>query len=274
MKKDIKNNKNKQTDIPHEASTAPSASGRRHFRRSGDIKENEQSNNVWLISFTDVMALMLTFFVLLFSMTEPEKQDWSAVTAAVQSEFNRFYGAPQFAGAEDDINLNRINYNRALDVGYVSALMRSLQQESRFLEGVTMTPQQGRLVISLPRELLFEPASATVGEEGTRALYTLGGALSKIKNQIEIVGHADPRAIDSNTGFASNWELSLARAANVAGVLESVGYQKDVIIRGSSSGRYDDLSMIADQERRLDLSRRVDIIITNHDGRRNRVFGF
>ncbi|MCB9996496.1 MAG: OmpA family protein [Rhodospirillales bacterium] len=247
--------------------------GKRFHRRTGDIHGQEESSHIWLISFTDVMALMLTFFVLLFSMTEPAKQDWSEITSAMQAEFNKFYGSLHSRGPQDSINIARVNFNQALNIRYLEALLESVIGENELLENVSMIPQAGHLIVSLPRELLFDAGSADVREEGKRALYALGGSLARIKNKIEVTGHADPRVITASDGsFESNWELSLVRAANVAALLESVGYEREITVRGHSSGRYEDLYGIADEQQRLDLSRRVDIIILDHDGSKEKVF--
>lgn len=264
----------KETERKMEAlPVQPAATGRRMYRRRGDLRPPEGNAFAWLLTFTDTMALMLTFFVLLFSMTEPEKQNWSEVTSALQSEFNKFYGALQNRGPLDALNIDRINFNQALNIGYLKSLLESAIGESKFLEGVTLIPQPGSLIISLPRDLLFDSGDAAVTEEGARALYVLGGVLSKIRNKIEVAGHADPRPVDGNAGqFDSNWDLSLMRAANVAAILESVGYDKDIVIHGHSSGRYADLQSIVDEQLRLDLARRVDIIVMDHDGSKQKVF--
>lgn len=247
--------------------------GRRFFRRTGDIREPEESTSIWLISFTDVMALMLTFFVLLFSMTEPAQKDWSEITAALNSEFNKFYGAAYNRGPQEALNLNRINFNQALNISYLNVLLQNVMEDSEILKQVKLIPQPGHLVISLPRDLLFDAGSATVRDEGRRALYALGGSLARIKNRIEVTGHADPRVnAGGEGGFESNWELSLARAMNVAAILESVGYERSIAARGYSSGRYEDLSSMGDEQARLDLARRVDIIVLDHDGAKQKVF--
>jgi len=265
------NNNSRKGDDPEEVS-AP-LTGRRFHRRADDIHEPEASSQIWLISFTDVMALMLTFFVLLFSMTEPQKQDWSEISSAVRTEFNRFYGSVANRGTQETINVNRIDFDEALNINYLAALIQVVVTESKFLEDVILTPRAGRLVISLPRELLFEPGDAMVKEEGARALYALGGSLSRITNKVEIVGHADPRPISQGEGgYDSNWELSAQRGLTVAGILESVGYQNDIVVRGHSSGRYQDLDGVVDEQQRLDLSRRVDIIVLDHDGSKQKVF--
>lgn len=251
----------------------PSLPGRRRYgRRMGDIKDQDASSHMWIVSFTDVMALMLTFFVMLFAMSEPAKQDWSEMTSALNNEFNKFYGPLFNRGPVDAINIARIDFDQALDINYLSALLDSIIVETPSLSAIEIIPQPGSLVIALPQDLLFDSGQADIKDVGARALYALGGSLSRIKNKIEVAGHADPRPIQGeNAKFGSNWELSLARAANVAALLNSVGYEKNIDVRGFSSGRYDDLAAIEDQERRESLSRRVDIVILDHDGRKKQL---
>lgn len=241
--------------------------GRRYARRTGDIHGQSGSSSTWLVSFTDVMALMLTFFVLLFSMAEPVKEDWSAMMSALQKEFNRYYGAALNLGSQDALDLSKIDFNEALDINYLEALLRSQVKDNKYLERVELIQQPGQLIIALPKDLLFDSGSAVVKEDGVRSLYALGGVLNRIKNKVEIAGHADPRPVPAGSSrYDSNWDLSLSRAASVSGVLNNVGYDRDIVIRGHASGRYDDLEGEVEEDMRLDLSRRVDVVILNHDG--------
>ncbi len=229
---------------------------------------------IWLLTFTDIMGLMLTFFVMLFAMSTPEQKPFAEMTSALQSEFNRFYGKIMSAGPEDSIDISRIDYDRALEIKYLEALMRSLVKSNDSLDmAVTLMSQETHLMMSLPEDMLFDVGKAEIKEGSTRALFALGGAFSRMKNVVELVGHADPRPITSGGegAYASNWDLSLARAVAVAAALEKVGYTQPVTVRGASSGRYEDLEGVVDEKQRLDLSRRVDIDIMNHDGRRKKV---
>ena len=132
-----------------------------------------------------------------------------------------------------------------------------------------------RLIISLPQNLLFDAGQDTVKTEGKRALFVLGEMLSRIKNRIEVVGNSDPRPIGpNNQTFDSNWELSLSRATQVANILTQVGYRRNMIVRGMSSARYDELPETIPESRRLDLSRRVDIVVLKDDGRRQNILRF
>lgn len=244
-------------------------SGRRYARRRGDIHGQEAASYSWLTTFTDVMGLMLTFFVLMFSMAKPEQQGFSDLMSSMQNEFNKFYGPKAERGVTESINISRINFDQALNIDYLSVLMETLISDNGNLKGVTINKLQGQLVLSLPEALLFDTGAAEVKPEGAKALYALGETLGRIKNQIQITGMADPRPVEGTEGgFGSNWELSLARAASVTGILANVGYDREIDIRGLSSGPYDDLlESIADEEQRLSLSRRADIVIMEHDGK-------
>ena len=94
---------------------------RRFNRRAGDNDGGTAST--WLISFTDVMALMLTFFVLLFSMASPDEGKWDKLTQTAQESFNRFYGKPLHRGSEDAVNIDKINFSRALNLNYLKSII-------------------------------------------------------------------------------------------------------------------------------------------------------
>ena len=239
-------------------------------RRLGD---EPRANYTWLVTFTDVMGLMLTFFVMMFAMAEPENKEYDKMTAALRSELGRVYGERQYTGTTENIDLAKVNFNRALDVRYLEELIRSTIEAHDELKSVQVIPQAGSVVLSLPQELLFEPGHATVKEQGRQILYTLGDSLSRVRNRIEIDGHTDNRPLEGaeQSDFANNWELSLARAAQVASILENVGYQQSVVIAGHAGARYQDLQNIKDESRRAAVSRRVDITIMNYSGKPEKI---
>ncbi|MGH1403510.1 MAG: OmpA/MotB family protein [Alphaproteobacteria bacterium] len=237
-----------------------------------DDDEEGAKAPLWLITFTDVMALMLTFFVLLYSMSVPQEDKWEEITAALTAKLSRFDGADFNAGSQDVISIDRIDQSRALDLGYLQALVASALKE-RGVEDIIVFQNADRLIISLPSDLLFKTGSADIQLGGKKVLFVLGGVLSRVKNRVEVAGHADPRPFQGNNGpYFTNWELSLARSASVAAVLSDVGYRREVTIRGLSSARFDELPEDMEIEQRYDLSRRVDIVLMNDDGMRLNAF--
>ncbi|MCB9982258.1 MAG: OmpA family protein [Rhodospirillales bacterium] len=236
-----------------------------HSRR---VEGQEDSTALWLITFTDIMALMLTFFVLLYSMSVPKEESWEEITSGLQSQFTKTFSTPKSLGAQDTINIDKIDFSKAQDLSYLNSVLTNVIDRDERLKNIVLIPQSDHLIMSIPEELLFASGRADVESKGKQVLFSLGNTMTRIKNRIEIIGHTDPRPIQNTGGpFASNWELSLARAGAVASVLENAGYQRPVVVRGLSSARYDNLPEDMDEDERLSLARRVDIIIMEDDGR-------
>lgn len=267
--KDGKNKDEKNKQSAEVASEKNSHKIRRFVRRKDDPQGS--STSMWLISFTDVMALMLTFFVLLFAMSNPDQEKFEQFKENIQKNFNKFDGENLNRGSEDSINIARVNFNKALDIQYLEVLIKNLVSQNPELGQITVMQNAGLLILSMPQEMLFESGGATIKAEATRTLNALVNSLRRIRNSIEVVGHTDPRPVTSGA-FASNWELSLTRAANVAALLKNLGYDEEIRIKGYSSGRFNDLSEEFSQDVRMDLSRRVDIIIREDDGNRAKLF--
>jgi chemotaxis protein MotB len=241
---------------------------RRYQRRVGD---QQSESSFWMITFTDIMGLMLTFFVMMYAMSNPRIDEWEGISDNIQKNFNRYYGEAGSRGFQEAISIDKIDFSHALDLNYLRALIGSLLEKEGSLSRVTMINQSDSLILSLPQDLLFEPSRADLKKESGKPLYAIAEMLTRIKNRVEIVGHSDPRPI-SNKEFPSNWDLSIARAARVAAALQAAGYTKSVTIRGSSAGRYDDLPPGLTETEKLDISRRVDIVIMEDDGKRVKLF--
>lgn len=239
-------------------------------------EEIKRAVSLWLITFTDIMALMLTFFVLLYTMSSPKEQEWTAMASAMGKQLSKNYAQPAVKGAQDTINIDKVDFSKALDLDYLAVVLKESLKDNERAEGILVINRGDGLIVSMPDSLLFEVGQAAVLDEGRKTLFAMGEALSKMRNAIEIIGHADPRPVGQapSETFQSNWELSLARAANVASVLEATGYTKPMTIRGMSSARYDELPAELGEEKRLDLSRRVDIVILKTTGTQVQRYSF
>ena len=95
-------------------------------------------------------------------------------------------------------------------------------------------------------------------------MFNLGGVLRNIGNQIGINGHTDP-VLPTGGAYASNWELSMARAAAVANALRRSGYAEDIIAFGFADSRFSQLPDLPTDQRHA-LGRRVDIVVLPNAG--------
>jgi chemotaxis protein MotB len=240
------------------------------------IQNSSSSSKVWLISFTDILALMLTFFVMLYSMSEhnidQQKPINNKIVGVENIDQNQLQGARDQAGAVDDISLNKISFNRALDLGYLQNILETYRDENINLKDMQISRDEknGRIILILPEELLFASGQSNPSSRGMKSLGQLAKILSNIKNGVEVIGHSDPRATRDGK---SNLLLSLERAQAVAGVLEAQGYENGINFQGYGSALFDSLPSTWDDSRKLSTARRVDIVVHAHDGSRLKRFG-
>jgi chemotaxis protein MotB len=188
---------------------------------------------MWLISFTDLISLMLAFFVLMYSMSEPESQRWIRLTKGLAETIP---AARSTATAPSDRPADpRAAFNAqavelrpaAVDVNYLGALLRSQTTANAELAGVEVRREDDRVVIGLPGERMFDASGAVFTEEGRRIVFLLGAVVGRIGNRIEVVGHAER---EDQTGGAA-WERALTRAVAVSAALRETGYRRDLVAR-------------------------------------------
>lgn len=212
---------------------------------------------VWLITFTDLVALMLAFFVMLFSMSTLDGVKWRQFAGAPSDSLEQ---AASGTPARASRNIALADPERGRDLDYLATLLTGqLASEPRLADAI-LQRRDDRVVISLPDGLLFEPNGATPSERAGAALFSLGGILRNLPNRIEVEGHTDPNPPDPDR-YASNWALSLLRAEAVAAALRQAGYSRPITVRGYGASRFERLSPRLDPLQRNALGRRVDVVV-------------
>ncbi len=228
------------------------------------ISRRAQPKKVWMTTFTDMIALMLTFFVMTYAMSEPKQEAFDKMKSEAQVETSKFEGPPLEGAELDTITLGRLSVERSLDLDYLQALLEERMADVNLSDDILLSHDtlNQQLVISLPSKLGFVSGSSDLSEEGQLFVSRLAPVLSQIKNSVEITGHADTSPLSkSNALYASNWDLSLQRALSVANELKQGGYERDVLVTGQAHTQQELLSKNISVSRRRDLSRRVDILI-------------
>lgn len=219
---------------------------------------------VWLLTFADVTALMLAFFIMLFATTEVPSEKWEAVMGPMKTLF-RFDESGYSALPKSNHAVTSVDYDSALSIDYLANVLSENLNRDDVLKDTIVRVLDNRLVLSLPTNVLFAGGSAELEAGARDAVFRLGGVFQNIGNQIEIRGHADPSSQEGVT-FESNWSLSLSRAVSVANVLKDSGYDGEFYVLGVGDSRYRHLSSRLSETRRVALSRRVDIIIYSTTG--------
>lgn len=89
--------------------------------------------------------------------------------------------------------------------------------------------RDGRMVLSLPNDVLFDSGSSTLSKPGIEALKQVAAVLRELpKRRYQVAGHTDDVPIQT-AQFPSNWELSTARATRVVKLLADEGVPQGVL---------------------------------------------
>ncbi len=224
--------------------------------------KRDRSSVAWLLTFSDLVLLLLTFFILLFAMSDIDLGRYGALS--------RSTGLSLSDPLRDETQSPTTNFTipqqdlpRAADLGFLKAVVSdALSKDARFGRVSTRLTEE-YLVLSLPGSLLFEAGSATIGEQARSALFDLAGLLSALENEVAVTGHVGPEGV-SSAGFLTTWELSLARAVRVSDVLRQSGYQGDMTVFGRADLDFKMRSQNLPEAARNALAEaadRVDIVI-------------
>jgi len=212
-----------------------------------------------MVTYGDMMTLLLTFFVLILSFSAIQEEDFKKAIGSLR-------GALGILGKHEYlVSLGKI----VIPESRYSFMSRRLQQTtgeiSRRLnfvseyENVEIVEDNRGLNIVIPAKILFAPGEDTVREESYSLLRKIGAFLYELKESVMVEGHTDSKPINT-LRFPSNWHLSTARAISIARYLnEQCAISNDRI---SVSGRaeFDPIAPNTTEENR-ERNRRVVILV-------------
>ncbi|WCL53028.1 OmpA/MotB family protein [Gimibacter soli] len=227
-------------------------------RRGGDAS--------WLLTFADLLSLLLTFFVLIYSMNSVQYDSWRTVVTAFQREFNptRAMVETEEFDAPESMRQSRA---RGVGPGYLLSILERATTTSEALAGSKAYRIGDRVVLSVPADRLFDGKTADLLPDASTAAGDLVATFSQIANRIVIAAHTDQEPVKSGL-FRSNWELSIARSQMVAGLLASRGYTRPVVAVGYADTRFKELGQTLTLQTRYELAERIDIVFIDEAGER------
>lgn len=164
--------------------------------------ESDASRNRWLVSYTDLLTLLLIFFV-----------------AASAKSLNRPQLSPSLKShaVEDKVRITSVSAAAPVQpqpepsqtpLPTHQGLVRAQQELEKL--GLSATMEARGLVISLPQAILFASGKDQVSTAALPVVGSIAGVIRDIPNRVSLAGHADAIPIH-NREFQNNWELASAR---------------------------------------------------------------
>lgn len=193
----------------------------------------------WMVTYSDMVTLILVFFILLFSISQIDLAKFEAISESFRNrnilEFfpsavpldnptehtstlesgkqtNEFDTPTQLPDKTDRDRETDNKQEDSLDM--LLANVDSFLEEHDLNDVINADRTERGVVLVLQESILFDSGEAEIIESGKPFLEKIGSLLLEIPNNVKVEGHTDSRPI-SNFRYPSNWELSGARASSV-----------------------------------------------------------
>lgn len=196
--------------------------------------EAQEGSERWLITYADMITLLMVMFVVFFAMATVDLKKFQAAAESLREGFGASRPAtvgaaekiPVFDEAGGETPLDGLGGEGGVtpvdifEYGLIGSELEKEIEKAFELEGVEGTDvsvdynERGIVISISPDNILFDSGQADLKPQFKKALDAIGPILRGVPNMIQIEGHTDDRPINT-ARFPSNWELSTARATAV-----------------------------------------------------------
>ena len=228
-------------------------------RRHRDVEDDENLER-WLLTYADLITLLLAFFVVLYSISRIDAGKFNRVSDALTTAFR---AENKGAGLAKDIS-SELLINKQLRRGNLGILKEQIEKISQQIDlGTQMkTELQPRgLIIRISESAIFDLGKAELKPQAKKMLDLISIQLLKIPNHVRVEGHTDNLPI-SNERFKSNWELSTSRATECLKYLIEKHTFPPERIAALGYAEFRPIALNTSVEGRA-KNRRVDIVVLN-----------
>ncbi|OJF90883.1 flagellar motor protein MotB [Alkalibacterium sp. 20] len=237
----------------------------------------------WMTTYSDLMSLLLTFFILLFSMSVVSEERFREVAESLRMAL---IGSSSDAildnegNALEDYEFEEVSEFEDIepeDLGVEESILMEdtiseevhelYQTVTNYLEikgiesDITLSRDQEGVYIDIQEAILFDSGSATLKPIGRETIGSLAGLFELFDNELIVEGYTDDIPMSSRR-FPSNWELSVERAVSVLRYLSESHSVKATRLSARGYGEHRPVVLNDSRENRAQ-NRRVNIVIVH-----------
>ena len=269
-------------------------------RRGGSHEEEHENHERWLISYADMITLLMVLFVVMFAISNVDQKKFEELSSGLATGF----GAPRYiaiqgsdaplqggasidpvkidvaAMAMADEKTKQLAATMATEKDRKKAAgeLQAAREELARLEGIATDAQEalaaaglldrakfritsdGLVVALVADDVFFASASAELRPVGNEVVDALAPVLAGVANPVDAEGHANHLPLAAGGTYPTNWELSAARAAGVVRRFVEVAGLDGARMSATGYGSTRPLVPV-DQPDAIDRNRRVDLVI-------------
>lgn len=228
-------------------------------KRREEEEEHEEGAERWLVTYADMLTLLMVLFIVLFAMSTVDSQKYEKLKAGLADGFGRsasiLEGGQKTIVDKGNLEEDASSYDQAVqalpqseqaqvqqivdksaqqriqrqyadaknEADRLQAIWRRMQAALRqrgLQDDVQATIDERGLVVSLvSRHVVFEPNVATLTARGRSILDTLAPVLAGLTEPIEVDGHTNQVKVKPKY-YPTDWDLSSARAISALRYLQ------------------------------------------------------
>jgi chemotaxis protein MotB len=210
---------------------------------------------LWMVTFSDMMTLLLTFFVLLLSMATLDQVKFTQAAGSLSDAFGVGILA---SSTRSEIAPPQVVSNVPIDDDFNARVYQRLRTQLRELKldrQIELVKDRGAVVLRVDEAVLFGVGQSTLNPDAHPVLRKVAGLVRPLPLNVKIEGHTDDIGDDMQ-----NWELSVARAVSVLRFM--VSDQLLPLTRISATGYGSHRPLFPNlSERERALNRRVEFVL-------------
>jgi chemotaxis protein MotB len=266
-------------------------------RRGGAHEEEHENHERWLVSYADMMTLLMVLFIVLFAISQVDQKKFAAlkdglsqglgsttnVVVSGGTSINQTDGvapaAINIGGAGTSQPGTQGNRKQAASAGSAKDTLAAARREAANLAAIERrisaalrakgldrsvrfkVTERGLVVALVSDDVFFANASADLRPKGRVVLRAIGPVLRTLPQDVAVEGHANHLALRSSA-YPSNWELSAARAGSVVRYLQADDGLAATRLSATGFGSSRPLYPKSDH-RSITFNRRVDVVLVS-----------
>ncbi len=215
----------------------------------------------WMVTYGDMMTLLLCFFVILVSMSEMKQdQRFQEVMDSIRAAFG-------YAGTIGVVPITSTSKNSLVEqlnrVVLPDHILREGDSDEEGIEGrvYRVTDVREGILLEIGGRVSFDRFEAVIKPRGEALIAGIAGKIVGHNTVVKVRGHATLERLPEDLPYADAMDLSIARAKAVAATLRRHGVRAERI-RIVGAGNTEPLVAQAYTPERLAQNRRAEIIVT------------
>ncbi|MTI86480.1 MAG: hypothetical protein FH748_00775 [Balneolaceae bacterium] len=202
--------------------------------------KSEGNSETWLVTYSDLVTLLLVFFVLLYTLT-PGVED------STFNSFIQYFQKNSSFFKENAVSVQSVN-NQEESEEYTEQKMERMKafidylEEEKLESEVNIQFTSDGIKITLSDSLTFESGSSELLPKAKEVLQKVGTTIDKGILKVEVQGHTDNVPVASTSKHESNWHLGAARAVSVVQHLQLNAAIEPKRFKATSFGEYNPIT--------------------------------